>query len=162
LLLVVVLLGGGGYAGYHFIHGGSSGPKAALPPCPAITASPSTAPPDRVVVRNATLKTGLATQVAHALRTRDFKVARVGNTVFRGKGVATIRYSADRLTAAERLAAQFAGATLTPVAGSRVLKIDVGPKFRALVPLAQAQAAERQLATPSPTPSVSVSPTCAP
>jgi LytR cell envelope-related transcriptional attenuator len=155
VLVVVLALGGGGYEIYHHVSGGSSSVKTALPPCPATTSSPPLTQTVRVVVRNATLKSGLATQVAHALRRRDFTVAKVGNTLFRGKGVATIRYSADRTQVARQLGAQFAGATLVQVAGNAVLEVDIGPKFRALTPVAQAQAAEHSLATPTPTPSSS-------
>ena len=115
-----------------------------------------------MVVRNATLKTGLATDVSRALRKRDFRVAKVGNTLFRGKGVATVRYSADRAQAAQLLAAQFDGATVVEVGGSQVLEVDVGPRYTALVPLAQAQAAVRATPTPTPTPSAPAAATCAP
>ncbi len=115
-----------------------------------------------MVVRNATLKTGLAAEVARDLRKRGFRIGKVGNTLFRGKGVATVKYSADRLQAARVLAAQFSGATVEQVAGPPALEVDIGPKFDALVPLAQAQAAERGIiGTPRPAATVTVRPTCA-
>lgn len=114
-------------------------------------------------MRNATLKTGLAKQVARQLRQRHFRVGKPGNTLFRGKGVATVQYSPDRLQSARLVAAQFDGATLAPVSGSHVLEVDIGPKFRSLVSLAQAQAAQQSIVgTSSPRPSSAPSPTCAP
>jgi hypothetical protein len=155
---VVVVLGGG-YFGYRQVFGGSSKPAVALPLCPATAPSQPAALQQRVTVRNATLETGLATDVAKELRQRHFKIGDVGNTAFRGKGVATVQYSSDTLTAAQLLGAQFDGATLTEVAGMGVLEVDIGPKFQDLVPLGQAQAAEQDiLGTPTPTPSAS--PTC--
>lgn len=159
---MVLVLAGGGYGGYRAFGGGSSSTPKALPLCPSATPHTAVAALARLTVRNATLTTGLAAQVAHDLRKREFRVAKVGNTLFRGKGVATVRYSADRSQSARLVAAQFDGATLVQVAGSRVLEVDIGPKFRALVPLAQAQASDRAiLASSSPTPSVTPSPTCA-
>jgi hypothetical protein len=163
VLAVVVVVAGGGYAGYHFTRGGSTTPVATLRPCPSTTPTPPAALTERIEVRNATLKTGLAAEVAHALKRRDFRIGKIGNTLFRGSGVATIRYSTDRDQAARLLATQFDGATLETMAGSGVLELDIGPKYRSLVPVAQAQAAERAiLASPTPRPSASASPTCAP
>jgi hypothetical protein len=148
---VVLAVAGVGFGGYAVFGGDSSSAAKVLPPCPTVSPSPPAAQQARLTVRNATLKTGLAADVAHQLRQRDFRIGKVGNTVFRGKGVATVQYSADRLESARLVAAQFDGATLTPVDGSRVLELDIGPKFRDLVPLAQAQEAERDvLATSSP------------
>ncbi|HVV77857.1 MAG TPA: LytR C-terminal domain-containing protein [Mycobacteriales bacterium] len=163
IAVVLLVVAGGGYAGYRGMSGGSSAPPKALPPCPAAVATPTSAQADRVVVRNATLKTGLAKEVTRELRQRSFRVGKPGNTLFRGKGVATVQYSADRLQSARLLSAQFAGASMTEVTGSRVLEVDIGPKFRALVPVAQAQAAERGiLASSSPSPTATPSPTCGP
>ena len=151
MLFVVAVVAGGGYAADHYLTGGSSGSTAALPPCPAASTTPSVGGAARVVVRNATLKTGLAARVARQLRQRDFRVGKVGNTPFRGKGVATVRYSADRLQTAQLLAVQFPGAALDEVPGSGILEVDIGPKYRALRPAAQVDAAERAVeATPSP------------
>jgi LytR cell envelope-related transcriptional attenuator len=158
-VLVVVL--GGGYFGYQQIFGGSAASPAALPPCPAATPTTPTALQAKLVVKNATLETGLAGDVARQLRRRDFHVASIGNTPFRGKGVATVLYSADRLESAQLVATQFAGATMQEVDGTNVLEVDIGPKFESLVPAAQASAAEKAvLGTPTPTPSAS--PTCTP
>ena len=157
----VLVIGGGGYGVYHLVDGGSSDRTATLAPCPVTTPSPPEALSARIEVRNATLETGLAAKVAHDLRVREFKIGKIGNTPFRGKGVAIIQYSADRFQAAQLLATQFAGATLTSVTGSSVLELDIGPKYRGLVPIAQAQAAEHQiLATPTPTLTPTASPTC--
>jgi len=166
----VVLAAGGGYLGYRHFSGHSRSAVALLAPCPSATPTPPAAQQARLTVRNATLKTGLAAQVAHQLRQRHFRVWKVGNTLYRGKGVATVKYSADRLETARLVAAQFGGATMTEVAGSHVLELDIGPKYRNLTPLAQARAADRAiLATPSSgarstttaTPSPTPSPTCA-
>ncbi|MGN6472214.1 MAG: LytR C-terminal domain-containing protein [Mycobacteriales bacterium] len=166
---VVLVVAGIAYGGYRMFGGGSSSPPKALPLCPSTTTPhPPVTAQARLVVLNATLKAGLAADVAHQLRQRQFQVGKVGNTAFRGKGVATVQYSADRLQAARLVAAQFAGATMTEVTGSRVLELDIGPRFRALVPIAQAQAADHAiLATAasgarSATPSTTPSPTCAP
>jgi hypothetical protein len=160
---VVLAVAAGGYVGYRQLSNGSAAPHVALGPCPTTTSTPVVAPADRVTVRNATLETGLAREVAHELRQRHFRVGKPGNTPFRGKGVATVRYSPDRLATARLVAAQFAGATLVQVTGSRVLEVDIGPKFRALVPVAQALAAERAGgASTSPSPTATARPTCAP
>ena len=55
-------------------------PPKALPRCPSATPQPPAAQQARLTVRNATLKTGLAADVAHQLRQRDFRIAKVGNT----------------------------------------------------------------------------------
>jgi hypothetical protein len=163
VVAVVLAVAGIGFGGYALLGGSSSSSPKVLPRCPATTPQPPEAQQARLTVRNATLKTGLAAEVAHALRQRDFRVGKVGNTLFRGKGVATVRYSADRLDAARLVAAQFDGATLMPVAGAKVLEVDVGPKFRDLVPVADAEAAARAiLASSSPTTSATPSPTCSP
>jgi hypothetical protein len=168
VVAVVVLAGTGGYVGYRHFSGHSTRSVALLAPCPAATPSPPAALQARLAVRNATLKTGLAAQVAHQLRQRHFRVGTVGNTLFRGKGVATVQYSADRADSARLVAAQFSGATMTEVGGSRILEVDIGPKYRSLLPAAEAQAAERAIlatASPvsrsSPTPTPTPSPSCA-
>lgn len=159
MALVVVVVLGGGYFGYRQIFDSSSKSPLALPPCPAVTPTTPTALQAKLVVKNATLVTGLAGDVAKQLRHRDFRVSAVGNTLFRGKGVATVQYSSDRLESAQLVAAQFDGASLEQVAGSEVLEVDIGPRFTDLVPVAQADQAEQAiLGTPTPTPSAS--PTC--
>jgi hypothetical protein len=155
----VLVVAGGGYFGYQQVFGGSAGTPTALPPCPAPTATTPVTEQATLVVKNATLTGGLASDVAKKLRHRDFKIGSVGNTLFRGKGVATIDYSADLGEAAQLVAAQFDGATLDEVSGNNVLELDVGPRFEALVPLAQAEQAEQDIiGTPTPTPTAS--PTC--
>ncbi|HWA66788.1 MAG TPA: LytR C-terminal domain-containing protein [Mycobacteriales bacterium] len=161
VLVAIVVVAGGGYFGYRQVFGDSTSAPKALPPCPAPTQSTPVTEQAKLVVKNATLTTGLAGDVAKQLRRRDFKIASVGNTLFRGKGVATIDYSADLSEWAQLLAAQFDGATLDEVTGNNVLEVDIGPRFRDLVPLAQADQAEQAiLGTPSPTPTAS--PSCAP
>ncbi len=160
---VVVVLAGGGYAGYRHFSAHSKRSVALLAPCPSAHPTPPAAQQAPVTVRNATLKTGLASEVAHELRRRHFRVGAVGNTPFRGKGVATVQYSADRLQSARLVAAEFADATMREVAGRGVLELDVGPRYRGLVPAAAAEAADRAiLATASGAPSTTPSPTCAP
>ncbi|HWC34919.1 MAG TPA: LytR C-terminal domain-containing protein [Mycobacteriales bacterium] len=163
VVLAVLLVAGGGYVGYRQLRGGGTKQPEVLPPCPIARATAAAATRQRIIVRNATLRTGLANDVSHQLRQRHFRVGKPGNTLFRGKGVATVRYSPDRSQAARLVAAQFSGATLVAVAGSRVLEVDVGPRFRALVPVAAAQAADRAiLSFSSPAPSATSSPACAP
>jgi hypothetical protein len=53
-VVVVLVVLGGGYTGYHFLSGGSSQPKVALPACVVTTPSAPTATTARVVDRNAT------------------------------------------------------------------------------------------------------------
>jgi hypothetical protein len=155
----VLVVAGGGYFGYQQVFGGSGGTPKALPPCPRSTPTTPVTEQATLVVKNATLTSGLASDVAKALRRRDFKIGLVGNTLFRGKGVATIDYSADLAQAAQLVGAEFDGATLDEVSGTKVLEVDIGPRFQALVPIAQAQAAEQDIVgTPTPTPTAS--PTC--
>lgn len=160
---VAVVVAAVGFGGYELFSGGSAGSPTVLPRCPASTPPPPIAQQAKLTVRNATLKTGLAADVAHQLRQRQFRIGKVGNTLFRGKGVATVQYSADRLVSARLVAAQFAGATLAEVEGTGILELDIGPKFRELVPVAEADAASRVvLGTSSPSPSATASPTCTP
>lgn len=159
MLVAVLVVAGGGYVGYRQLFNGSGGTPKALPLCPAPTPTTPITEQAKLVVKNATLTSGLATDVAKALRHRDFKVASVGNTLFRGKGVATIDYSADMSQAAQLVAAQFDGATLDEVTGSDVLELDIGPRFHSLVPVAQAQRAEQDIIG-SPTATPSASPAC--
>jgi hypothetical protein len=159
---VVLVVAAIGFGAYELFGGGSSSAPRVLPPCPSTSPRPQTVTAVKLVVRNATLTTGLAADVAHDLRLRHFRIAKVGNTPFRGKGVATVQYSADRLEAARLVAAQFDGATMEQVDGSELLEVDIGPKFDKLVPVAEAAAAERDiLGTTAPTPSVSPTPACA-
>jgi hypothetical protein len=117
------------------------------------------------VVRNATLRTGLAARVAHALRQRHLTVTSVGNAAQMGKGVATVRYTSDRSSAARVVAAQIAGATLAPMSGSGRVELDIGPHYRGLRPakaahtaLVVAAKAAVPSAVPAPTASCAGSP----
>jgi hypothetical protein len=151
--ILVLVAAAGGYAGYGQLAGPSSSVAAVHVPCPSPSPSVAVAQQARLAVRNATLQTGLAARVARHLRSRHFSIGSIGNTLFRGKGVATVKFSADRLQAAQLVAAQFAGATMVRVPGSGVLELDIGPRFRGLVPLGRSQAAERAiLGTSSPRP----------
>jgi hypothetical protein len=158
----VLVVAGGGYFGYQQLLGGSGGTPKALPPCPAPSPTTPVTEQATLVVKNATLTSGLASDVAKQLRHRDFKIGPVGNTLFRGKGVATVDYSADLAEPAQLVAAQFDGATLDEVTGHNVLEVDVGPRFKALVPRAQAEQAEQDIVgTPTPTQIPTAVPTCA-
>jgi hypothetical protein len=165
--LVLALLAGGGYAAFLGLTGGSSsGGAASLPLCPVPTAAPTShstakAGPLRLTVENATERDGLAAEVAADLQTRGFHILSIGNAVLMHKGVAVVRYSPDRRLVADRVAAQFKGATLVAVGGHGVVELDVGPKFKALATPAQAKLAYLNLqapATPTPTPSGSCRP----
>jgi LytR cell envelope-related transcriptional attenuator len=165
--LVLALLAGGGYAAFLGLSGGSSNSGAAtLPLCPLPTAPPvsqQTARPGplRLTVENATERDGLAAEVAADLQTRGFHVLSIGNAVLLHKGVAVVRYSPDRLLVADRVAAQFKGATLLAVGGHGVVELDVGPKFKALATPAQARLAYLKLQTPV-TPAPTSSESCRP
>jgi hypothetical protein len=168
ILVVLALVAGAGYAGYRGLHRGTSDrPGAKLALCPKASVTPTKAAPGpKVDVLNASLVTGLATEVAHELRHRGLRVGSVGNAAAVGKGVATVRYSADRTLWGLHLAAEIPGAKSLPVAGHGVLELDLNPKFTALASKRAAAAAFRRavasahLATPSPTPTPS--PTCRP
>jgi hypothetical protein len=164
---VLVLLAGGGYAAFLGLSGGSSKPVAApLPLCrgPAGPAKPAvTVPRERqVAVLNATLRTGLAAQVAAQLKHRGFHVTTVGNTpTMMRRGVATVRYATAQRTTALYLAAQVPGSTL--VAGGRGVQLDIGPGFRQLATARDANIAyARSLPSPSPTPTPTATPTTSP
>ncbi|MBV9487477.1 MAG: LytR C-terminal domain-containing protein [Frankiaceae bacterium] len=166
--LVVILLGGGGFAAYKGLKSNTdSGPAAALPVCKK-QAQPSPAGPPKVrstkfVVDNATLTAGLANQVADQLQSRGLPVDSVGNTATRGKGIATVRYSADRRAVAQWVAAQIKGARLVATAGTNQVELDIGPKYRALQSKSAAKAAfARSQQAASPTPTATPSPTCRP
>jgi hypothetical protein len=161
--LVLALLAGGGYAAFLGLRGTSSGATAQPPLCPLPSTSPapSHGPKPKVVVDNATLQPGLATQVAAQLKHRGFIITDVGNTPTMGKGVATVRYSADRRLLADRLAAQIQGTTLVAGGGHGVVELDIGPKFRALASRADAKAAYLSSA-PSPTAAPSPAASCRP
>lgn len=155
----MLAVAGAAYGGYRVVSSGSSSTPKTLPPCPTASAKPPAAQRELLTVRNATLTTGLAADVARELRQRHFRVGKVGNTLFRGKGIATVQYSADRRQSAQLVAAQFDGATMTEVSGSGVLEVDIGPRYHSLVPADQAQAADHTiLASVSPSPTSSPSP----
>jgi hypothetical protein len=166
--LVLALLAGGGYAAYRGLSGGSGSPSAAtLPLCPKGGAptphhNQPPIPQSKVTVYNASLITGLATQVATELRQRGFAIGQIGNAAKVGKGIATVRYSADRKLEATKLAAEVSGAKLVAVSGTHVVELDINPKFTALAAKRaaahafQTAAASQHLLSPAPTPT----PTC--
>jgi hypothetical protein len=163
-VLVLALLAGGGYAAFLGLSGGSSNASAPpLPLCPLPTTSPlpTHVGPLRLTVMNATERAGLAAEVAAALQDRGFNVTKIGNAVLMGKGVAVVRYSPDRRLVADKVAAQIKGATLLAVGGHRVVELDLGPKYYALVTPRRARVAYRRAvasAAAVPTPSTSCRP----
>jgi hypothetical protein len=158
-LLVFVLLAGGGYAAFLGLSGGGSSkpPVAQLPLCPvAPTISPTQRPgPLRLIVNNATQRSGLAAEVAATLQTRGFHVLQVGNSTLTVKGPAIVRYSADRRLVADKVAAQITGSTLATVAGHGKVVLVLGPKFHSLASTKHAKAAYLLLLTPTATPTPS-------
>jgi hypothetical protein len=163
-VLVVALLAGGGYAAFLGLSGGPSNSSASqLPPCPLPSTHPAAQKlgPLRLTVKNATERIGLAASVQIDLENRGFKVTSIGNTVLMKKGVATVRYSADRRLVADKVAAQIKGAVLVLAGGHGVVELDLGPKFHTLVTTKQARVAYRRLLSqtaPTPTPSTSCRP----
>jgi len=163
-ILVCALLAGGGYAAFLGLTGGSASPKtkASNHVCP-VTPGPVPTDPRHVhlIVLNATLTTNLAADVSTALRQRGFHVTSIGNAVKLGTGVAVVDYAAGLRLAAQAVADQIDGATLTKVAASGVT-LNVGPKFRHLLTTAQAEAARARFISqqPTSTQSPSTSPTC--
>jgi hypothetical protein len=161
--VVVLLLGAGGYFAFLGLSGNSSPSKPVASPtrCPKPTATaPAAASKVHLVVRNATLRTGLAAQVSRQLKKRGFHVSTIGNTAKMGRGVATIHYGSGRLIEAQAVADQIRGATMVQAAHSGI-ELDIGPRFRALQTTAAARAARahlvaRETAALSPSPS----PTC--
>jgi acetolactate synthase regulatory subunit len=158
-LVVLALVAGGGYAGYRTLQGGSSTPTSSAanrPVCHAPTTSVLFAPAHqvRLSVMNASLRTGLAAQVEHELKHRGFRVTQIGNALRVGHDVATVQYSSDQERAASTVAAQIPGGpTMKPVAGRRVLELDIGVRFARLRSAPGARALERhRLATVSPAP----------
>jgi hypothetical protein len=168
VVLVLALLGGGGYAAYRGLSGGSSSNVAATLPLCTKSAKPShgpqsaSIPQSKITVYNASLITGLATEVAGELMHRGFPIGQIGNAAKVGKGIATVRYSADRKLEATKLGAQIKGAALLPVSGTHLVELDINPKFTALLakPAAanafRVAAASQHLISPTPTPT----PTC--
>lgn len=165
-VLVLVLLGGGGYAVYRGLSGGSGSSHAAtLPLCPKGSQhshrTQPRIPTSKVTVFNASLITGLATQVAGELKDRGFPIGEIGNADKVGKGIATVRYSADRKLEATKLGAEISGAGLVQVSGSHTVELDINPKFttlatkRAARRAFQSAAASQQLFSPTPTPTPS-------
>jgi hypothetical protein len=112
---------------------------------------------------NASLRTGLAAEVEKALRHRHIRVVQIGNALRVGHDVATVQYSPDQKRDASTVAAQIAGATTKPVAGRRVLELDIGVRFARLRSASAVRALERHrvggvLTAPTPggcTPSTS-------
>jgi acetolactate synthase regulatory subunit len=165
LLGILVVLAALGYAGDRYVwpHLKSSPTTAASGPCPATRPVPlPAATAVSLRVRNSTVRVGLASRVASALHRRGFHVRGVGNTSVKVTGTATVRYSPDRARQAKTLAAQLSRPLLSEIGGTRVLDLDLGPKWRGLASLKAARAAERterhnERAAASPRPTCSAS-----
>lgn len=114
-----------------------SGFTALTPRPPAEAPRPSQI---RVNVYNATWKEGLARKVLSDLVARGFRPGKMGNDpqgAFLPDDTAWIRYGADRLAEARRLAEHVQGAVLKPVAREdATLDLVLGNRFEALVPFA--------------------------
>jgi acetolactate synthase regulatory subunit len=161
LLAILVVLAALGYAGDRYVwpHLKSTPAATASSPCPATHAA--RLPAAKAVslrVRNSTAREGLASRVASALHHRGFHVHGVGNTAVKVTGTATVRYSPDRARQARTLATQLNAPQLAEIGGTRVLDLDLGPKWHGLVTTKAAHAAERAAlkqerlaARPSPT-----------
>ncbi|HWB66160.1 MAG TPA: LytR C-terminal domain-containing protein [Mycobacteriales bacterium] len=158
-IVALAVLAGGGYVGYQHFAGSSDDSVVVTQttPCPTPTVPSQFATPDqvRIVLRNGSLRTGLAARVARQLRHRGIHVRSIGNAVRVGHDVAVVRYSSDQTRQARTVAAQVSGAALHPQPGQRKLELDLGLRFRHLRSAAQVRAVEQQAAgsaTPSPSP----------
>jgi hypothetical protein len=131
-VLVMLVLAAGAYVVVFRVHR-SPGTTAAPPP----TRIPCPTSPDvvggrpRIVVRNASLRTGLAAGVAHQLRRHDFAVGSIGNADKLERDVALIRYPASAKLTATTLARYVPGARLQQASLGQV-ELDIGTKFAAL------------------------------
>jgi hypothetical protein len=162
-VVVLLLLVGGGYAAFLGLSGGSAKPTAKLALCPPATKSPPALhkQPLRLAVLNGTQRVGLAAEVAADLKTRGYHVTAIGNTIAAVKGVATVRYSADRRYVADHVAAQVKGSKLVLAGGHGVVDLDLGSKFQALSSPSEAKQAYLTL-VPTATPSASPTAVCQP
>lgn len=159
-LVVVVLLVAGGYFAYLGLRGSSSSPAAGTHNCVVVRSRlPDREPrPLVLTVKNGTLRNGLAAAVSAQLKQRGFHVRSIGNTVLRIKGVATVRYSANRRQVADFVAAQITGSKLVKAGGHGVVELDLGSRYQSLVSVAKAVADYQRTLPPlsaSPTPSES-------
>jgi hypothetical protein len=163
--LVLAVLAGGAYAAYvGFIRGSSTHVAADPPPsrCARQASSPYAAPHTlRVRIFNASLQTGLASQVRSSLRHRGFRVAQIGNAMRVGHYAAEVRYSSDQKLGSVTLAAQVTGATTREVTGQHVLELDLGLKYQQMRSTTAARTlAHHVAASAAPTPSASPTPSC--
>lgn len=111
-----------------------------------------------MAVLNSTDKVGMAHQVAAALRTRGFRIGKVGNTKPPVAGVATVTFGPGGRAGALAVAEHVPGAQLVPAASGGVT-IVLGPRFTALGSTADASAAHaRDVASASPRPAVCTTP----
>lgn len=164
-LVVVLALAAAGYEGYQHFKGGSTSTVTTLPPCPKPTAVGPAAPRTvHVAVLNGTLTSGLAAQVAKALRHRGFHVASVGNTRKLVKtGVVVVSYGPGRYLAAQAVAEEFPHATVVKGNAAGV-QLAIGPAFSTLASKSAVAAARAQFsraaasASPTPTPTANCRP----
>jgi hypothetical protein len=165
VFLVLAMVAGGAYAAYvGFIRGSSTDVTANPAPsrCARHASSPYAAPHTlRVRIFNASLQTGLASQVRSSLRHRGFRVTQIGNALKVGHYAAEVRYSPDQTLGSVTLAAQVTGATTHEVGGQHVLELDLGLKYQQMRSATAARTLAHQVAaSAAPTPSASPTPSC--
>jgi hypothetical protein len=165
VLLVAVVAAAVAYVVVAKPFSSSSGPTAHPVTCvPTRSASAPSVRDVRVRVRNASLRTGLAADVAKQLRHRGVHVTSVGNLGRVTTGAGAIRYTADRSVQARLLAAEAPGLTATQVAGHGRVELDLGPRWKGLATSSAARtqlAADGATATSTATPAPTAS-TCSP
>jgi hypothetical protein len=164
VLLVLAMLAGGAYAAYvGFIRGSSTHVAASPAPSRCRPARSPYARPHTLQVRifNASLQTGLASQVRTSLRRRGFRVAQIGNAMRVGHYAAEVRYSPDQKLGSVTLAAQVTGATTRQIAGQHVLELDLGLKYQQMRSATAARTVAHHLAASvAPASSASPTPSC--
>ncbi|KRE63354.1 transcriptional regulator [Nostocoides sp. Soil756] len=125
-----------------------SASPSATPSVPALTVSPADI---RVEVVNATGVSGLAAEVAAALRVQGFAGVTTSSVADRPDGV-VVAYGPGREEAARTVAAAFPGSTLAPEASlGQTVRVVVGAGARPVVEVPNRLGSE-----PLPTPSVAV------
>jgi hypothetical protein len=158
LLVLVILagLGAGGYYGWHRWRDDGNA-TVALSPCATATPTPtaSAPPPITAKVLNGSLKPGLAARVAKQLHQRfGVVVARVGNAARFTRGASVVRYPVRLAGPARALAGWVTpAARLRADAKARKVELDLGTRFRAVLPAPVAKV---------PTPAASRSPCLSP
>lgn len=169
VVVAVLLLAGAGAAAWWF--GVRSAPGASVTACPtaaAPAAAASAVAPvgaSRVTVNvfNATGRTGLATTVATAMRSRHFVVAKVANDPLARTvaGPAEVRAGPSGRSAAVTVASQVKGAVLVPDRRKdATVDLVIGATYTTLRTPAQVRAALKPAASPT-TPATAARPATA-